>query len=265
MPDCETIEVTIEGGLGRITLDRAACLNALNETALRELVDAARHFDANRQVRVVVVQGRGRGFCAGVDVKALAATLFSSGVPEERALRDLHALGQQMVEAIAGMRAVTVAAVRGCAIGGGILLMAACDFRVVAEDTTLAIPEIDMGLPYTWGGVARLVQELGPSLARDLIMTGRRFGAAEVARAGFVHRVVASDDLEAETSSLAQLLLDKPALALDLVKRQFGAARGELMTDSSADADSFVQAISDPRFLPAVTAYMQSKQRSQGS
>ena len=113
--------------------------------------------------------------------------------------------------------------------------MAACDFRVVAEDTVLAIPEIDMGLPYTWGGVARLVHELGPSLARDLIMTGRRFRAAEVAPFGFVQRVVAGDDLEEKTSALARELLAKPQLALELVKRQFRAAGEQLMADSSAD------------------------------
>jgi len=262
MADYEKLRVTMEGALARVSIERPDRLNALDVTALRELAEVAHFLDGEGRIRVVVIEGSGRSFCTGVDVKDLAAGLFSSGMPSEASLRELHATGQAMVESIASMRAVTIAAVRGHAIGGGVLLMAACDLRIIAEDTVLAIPEIDMGIPYTWGGVPRLVQELGPSLARELVMTGRRFQPSELRASGFAHRVVAADEVGAATDTLVERLLAKPARALELVKRQFSATSVQLMADSSQDPDWFVDAVSHPGFVPGIAAYLQSRRRS---
>ncbi len=262
MADYESLRVAIDGELAHVILERPERLNALNATALREVAEAARFLDGEAEVRVVVVEGSGGSFCSGVDVKDLAMGLFAGGKPAEESLRELHATGQAMVEAVAAMRAVTIASVRGCAIGGGVLLMAACDLRVIAEDTLLAIPEINMGLPYTWGGVPRLVQELGPSLSRELVMTGREFLPSELRASGFAHRVVAAGEVSAETDALVEQLLAKPACGLELVKRQFADASVHLMADTSNDPDWFVEAIESPDFVPAVTSYMQSRKRS---
>ena len=93
-------------------------------------------------------------------------------------------IGLRMADAIEQMHAVTIARIQGYAVGGGVVLAAVCDLRVAAEDAVFFIPEVDLGLPLAWGGIPRLVREIGPALTKDLVMTCRRFSPAEATAAG---------------------------------------------------------------------------------
>src|SRR3954469_15726975 len=122
----ETLRVTAEGAVGSIVLDRPAKLNAMSRAMLQELVDAAGWFDAQREVKVVVVRGEGRAFSAGADLNAMGGDDGSG-----RAGVDL---GRRMAEAVAEMRAMTIAAIHGHCVGGALVLATACDLRVAADD-----------------------------------------------------------------------------------------------------------------------------------
>ena len=98
--------------------------------------------------------------------------------------REIGQLGLRMADAIESMRAVTIAQVHGYAVGGGVVLVAACDLRVAADDAVFSIPEIELGIPLAWGGIPRLVREIGPALTKELVMTCRRFTPAEAKAAG---------------------------------------------------------------------------------
>src|SRR5262245_17203895 len=148
-----TLEAVADSAVGHLTLEKPKKLNPLGATTLSELIDAARWFDEQPEVRVVVVRGRGRAFSAGADVAAFSGTEADDG----RSPRDAADLGRQMIEAIERMQAVTVAGVQGHCIGGAVLLALACDLRVAADDASFAIPEIELGIPLTWGGIPRLV------------------------------------------------------------------------------------------------------------
>ena len=126
------------------------------------------------------MRGNGRAFTAGADLAA-----FTDGGGVDRAGTDA---GRVMAEAITAMQAVTVAAIHGHCVGGGVVLAATCDLRVAAEDVRFVIPEVDLGIPLAWGGIPRLVREVGPAATRDLVMTCRPFGAAEAQALGFVNR-----------------------------------------------------------------------------
>jgi enoyl-CoA hydratase/carnithine racemase len=154
-----TLEVGVEGSIGRLRLNRPEKLNPLGADALRELAAAARWFDAQAGVKVVVVRGAGRAFSAGADLASFSGA--AQGSPREAA-----DLGREMADALEEMRALTIAAIHGWCVGGALVLAAACDLRVAADDARFSIPEVDLGIPLAWGGIPRLVREIGPALTK---------------------------------------------------------------------------------------------------
>jgi enoyl-CoA hydratase/carnithine racemase len=250
--DFTTIEVEAVGARGRITLNRPDKLNPLSATALDELAAAARWFDEQREVKVVVVAGAGRAFTAGADLAAFA-TPDPSLSPRESA-----ALGRRMADTIEAMRAVTIARIHGYCIGGGVVLASACDLRVAADTTRFSIPEVDLGIPLTWGGIPRLVRDIGAAMTKELVMTCREFDAAEAHAIGFVNRVVPLERLDLEVDELAAVLEQKSALTLTMTKEHVNAI-GDGMVGAARtwnDADSLVTAQRDPESRDAAAAYL---------
>lgn len=251
-----TIEVVADGARGAIRLNRPDKLNPLGTRTLTELVAAAHWFDARPHVKVVVVAGNGRAFSAGADLAAFTAPAEDMAGPA--AIREAADAGRRMADAIEAMRAVTVVRLHGYCVGGGLVLAAACDLRVAAADTRFSIPELDLGIPLAWGGIPRLVRELGPALTKELVMTCRPFGADEAKAAGFVNRVVPDSDLDAEVESLVGQLISKSALTLAATKRHTNAVTDTMvgMARSWSDADAFVTALQDPESRDAAMAYL---------
>ncbi|HET9443265.1 MAG TPA: enoyl-CoA hydratase/isomerase family protein [Acidimicrobiales bacterium] len=197
----EEVLYEVAGGVARVTINRPERRNALAPSTVTGLREAVARAGADAAVRVVVVTGAGeRAFCAGADLVALA-TPEAAGLPSELAalFGDLWALGKP-----------TVARVRGYALAGGFGLAVACDLVVAADDAVFATPEIDVGL---WPFVASvpLARAMPPRKALELMMTGRRVGAEEGERLGFVARVVPAADLDPAVDELAATLAAKPA------------------------------------------------------
>ncbi|MGH2865094.1 MAG: enoyl-CoA hydratase/isomerase family protein [Solirubrobacteraceae bacterium] len=240
-----TIELDAAEDRGAISLNRPDKLNPLSTETLHELAEAARWFDQRPEVKLVVVGGRGRAFSSGADVSAFAGVGADPGLSARRAGADA---GRLMVEAIESMRAVTIARIHGHCVGGGVLLAAACDLRVAADTTRFCIPEVDLGIPLAWGGIPRLVREIGPAMTKELVLTCRPFMAAEARELGFVNRVVDEDHLQAAVEELAAQLLGKSAFTLAVTKRGVNAAAREMASTSGAwsDADTLLSALSDP-------------------
>jgi enoyl-CoA hydratase/carnithine racemase len=254
----ETLEVSCSGSRGRLELARPERLNALGATALRELAEAARFFDEQTDAKVVVVAGAGRAFSAGADLRdpPLADAAPSSG-SSWRERRAVGSLGAAAMEAIENMRAVTVARVQGYAIGGGVVLLCACDLRVAARDAVLRIPEVELGLPLTWGAIPRLVREVGPSTTKDWVMTCRDIPAEEAQRAGLLNRVVDADRLDAEVEALVARLEAMPEVPVAMTKEHVnGVARqASAAVLGFAEGDRLVAAALDPEAREAAVAY----------
>lgn len=259
--DFATIELGADGPRGWITLNRPEKLNPLSTQTLQELARAADWFDGQPGVKVVVVSGKGRAFSAGADLGGFGQAPAGAGSPREAA-----DAGRRMAEAIEAMRPVAVARIQGHCVGGGVVLAAACDLRVAADTARFSIPEVDLGIPLAWGGIPRLVREIGPALTKELVMTCRPFSPAEAAAAGFLNRVVPEDRLDDEVESLVALLLDKSALALDATKRHTNAVTDGMvgMARSWNDADSLVTAFRDPESREAAARYLERARRPKG-
>ncbi|MGH0032793.1 MAG: enoyl-CoA hydratase/isomerase family protein [Myxococcota bacterium] len=252
----ETLRTEVDGPLGRLTLDRPEKLNPLSTQALVELTAAADWFDARPAVKVVIVSGAGRAFSAGADLSTFQG-------PQEGSMRDAADQGRRMADALENMRALSIAAIRGWCVGGGLVLAAACDLRVAAEDARFSIPEVDLGIPLAWGGIPRLVREIGPALTKELVLTCRPFDAAEAKAAGFLNRLVPDAELDAHVDELARSLAAKASHTLTATKRHVNAVTEQMVGTmrSWSDADGLVTALHDAECGEARRAYLKSRAR----
>jgi len=138
-----------------------------------------------------------------------------------------------------------------------VVLTAVCDLRVVAEDAWFFIPEIDLGLPLSWGGIPRLVREIGPAMTKELVMTCRRFGAAEAKAVGFVNRVVPPARLVAEVEELARELITKPSVPVAITKEHVNAVTRAASAGLTpyADGDVLTSTLGEEESRAAARAY----------
>ena len=247
----ETVEASVDGERGALWLNRPAKLNPLSTETLGEIEDAARWFDRHAELKVVVVGGRGRAFSAGADLGAFSG----------RADRADREQGWRTARALEEMRAVTVARLQGWCVGGGLVLASACDLRIAASSLRCSIPEIDLGIPLAWGGIPRLVREIGPALTKELVMTCREFSADEARAAGFVNRVVEDDELDAAVERLVEQLVAKPKLALLATKAHTNAVTESMVGTgrSWGDADSLEAGLHDEQGQRARQRYLEER------
>jgi enoyl-CoA hydratase/carnithine racemase len=214
-----TVGLEVDGGLATVTLRRPEARNAISTELALALAEAVEPLATDPAVRAVVLTGAGElAFCAGADLK-------------ERAGFDDHDWFVQREAFRRGFAAVrrcplpTVAAVFGYALGGGTELALACDLVVAAEDAVFGLPEVGLGLVPAGGGTQLLVRRVGRSVAKDLVLTGRRVDAAEAHRLGLVDRLVpagparavsAARELAAEIAGNAPTAVRLAKWALDL-------------------------------------------------
>ncbi len=251
MTSYSTLLVEAEGPRGSITLNRPDKLNALSGELLDELIAAAGWFDRQPAVKVVVISGAGRAFSAGADVTGFSTV-------DDQPIHRRSDRGRQMADALEAMRAVTIANIHGHCVGGALVLAAACDLRVAAEDTHFSIPEVDLGIPLAWGGIPRLVREIGPAATKELVMTCRPFDAREAHALGFLNRTVSADQLDDEVEALVSSLVAMPALPLEATKRHVNAVTSAMVATDRAwsDAHALIAARNDPESQAAAERYM---------
>lgn len=241
------VELSPEGRVARIRLNRPERLNALLPQLLRELVAVCEDLSAAEELGVVVLEGVGESFSAGADLPAFALEFESS--PEETA-----DLGRVAAEALASLPQITVASVRGHCVGGAVVLAAVCDLRIASADARFWIPELEAGIPLGWGGMAHLVRLVGETMAADVVCTARPFDAEEAQRAGFVSRVVAPEDLDDELARVVEAIAAKPRVPLRRTKAQLRAIRSGTY-DPRGDAGAMLAAIADPGAGKVFRAY----------
>ncbi len=249
-PAFETLRVEVAGRIGQLTLAQPDKLNPLGSNTLREIAEAAAWFDTT-EVSIVVVTGEGRAFSSGFDLREFAGG--DTGAPSGSA-----DLGRRMADAVERMAALTIAAIKGPCVGGGVVLASACDLRIAADDTVFSIPEVDLGIPLAWGGIPRLVREVGPAMARELVLTCRPFDAVEAKALGFVNRVVPRGELDAAVEELADQLALKAPNVVRTTKRQVNEALDAMSSTAGAWADAtlLTNSLHDPEARAAAQRYL---------
>lgn len=204
------------GRVGRITLNRPAQLNALNDALIDELVQALQAFDADDAIGAMVVTGSEKAFAAGADIKAMAQMDFAAAYGENLISRNWDAVGR--------IRKPIIAAVSGFALGGGCELAMACDTIIAADNAQFGQPEIKLGIIPGAGGTQRFTRAVGKAKAMDMVLTGRMMGAEEAERAGLVARIVPLAKLQDEALSMAQMIADYGKLSVLMAKEAVNQA-----------------------------------------
>lgn len=245
--------VEADGTHGSLVFNQGDKLNPLSTQTLLDMETAARWFDTHSELRVVVVRGEGRAFCAGADL--------SSFGPDGMADYPPHVAGdagRRMADALEAMEAITIAQIHGHCVGGGLVVAASCDLRIAAEGTSFSIPEVDIGIPLAWGGINRLVREIGPTLTKELVITCRPFDADEAKAAGFLNRVVAADELDSAVSDLANVVASKPKFATQTTKRATNEVTATMVSIAGSwrDAEALMAGLHDAEGQAAAAEYL---------
>ena len=212
----EHIQVAEADGIVTITLNRPDKLNAFIGHMRRDLAEALEHAGSDRSVRVVIITGAGRAFCAGGDV-AFMAELMQRRDAEE--FSRILGAGRRVVLAIRQMTKPVIASINGPASGAGCNLALACDLRIAANTATFSQSFAKVGLHPDWGGTYFLPRLVTPNKACELFFLGDSIDANEAARLGIVNQVVAPEELENATMQLAQRLRAAPPIALAAAKQ----------------------------------------------
>jgi 2-(1,2-epoxy-1,2-dihydrophenyl)acetyl-CoA isomerase len=212
--------VDIADGIATLTLNRPEKLNALDPALCQELTAALRRLSRDAAVRVLVITGAGRAFCAGADLDVLGAEGPT-----------LVAAGKEVALLIRGAPQPVLAVVNGAAAGGGANLALACDYRIASDRAAIGQVFHRLGLAPDWGGSFFLPRLVGPSKALELVWSARMVPAAEALTLGLVDRVVPHPELASEARRLAALWAAQPAGAVRRAKEALYASElGSLAT-----------------------------------
>jgi enoyl-CoA hydratase/carnithine racemase len=249
--DSENLQYTTEGDVGYLVLDRPGRLNAMSFELLHDLINAAAEI-ADSDLRCLVISGSESVFSAGFDVEAFERGILHESNTVTR--YEAAELGGRMTDAIENLPQITVAAMHGHVVGGAVVLAASCDLRVADSDTVFSIPEIDLGIPLAWGGIKRLVRDIGPALTKELVLTGRPFTAQEARAAGFLNAVSDPGGAMAIAQELAEHIATKPKYPVITTKRHVAeVVSGDTSRD---DAMGLIAGLDDPESSRARSAYL---------
>lgn len=226
--------VEIDAKVATVTVNRPRVLNALDEATLKELEQAFVSFEADPEVKVVILTGAGeKAFVAGGDIAAMQPL-------GPVAARRFALMAQAVLGRIERFPKPVIAAVNGYALGGGCELAMACDLRIASETARLGQPEINLGIIPGWAGTQRLPRLVGKGRAKELLFTGEMIDAGEAWRIGLVNRVVPAAELMNAARELAKKIAGKGLLALGLAKE--AVDRGlemDLERANACEADLF--------------------------
>lgn len=192
----DTLRVAVNDGVAVLTLNRPDSMNALNRELANALIEAFEQVRDDDAIRVAVVTGSGRAFCAGADMKERVSTGMGSGGLAAGLPQEFFASPPTQTAYTVDTRKPMIAAVNGHCLGGGLELALACDIRIAAEGVRFGLPEITRGFFPGGGGPVRLPRAMPRALAMDMLLTGEAITADVALRGGLVSRVVPAEELE---------------------------------------------------------------------
>lgn len=230
--------VTVErrGPVALVTFDRQKNLNAFDGQLILELTDVARSFHDDLETRAVVLTGSKDYFSAGADLEDLASRNNADSSDLEK--RHIFYRGGRLCDAWENMPQITIAAMERLAVGAGVALPLACDWRVLGESCFLYVPEVKIGLNLQWGALPRLINLVGPARAKRICILCERMDAKTALEWGLAEEIAADGQAADKAMEMALAAAEMPAIATRMVKEAVNATANALnRTASFADAD----------------------------
>jgi enoyl-CoA hydratase/carnithine racemase len=234
----DEIVIEREPRIAIVRMNRPQRRNALSIDYMRALTRTAESLRDDASVDVVLLTGAPGWFSAGADLKDEAR--WSAGSRPLMEQREINQTGYRMARAWEELPQITIAAIEGYAIGGGVALALACDWRVLARNAFMSLPEISLGIPLTWGTLPRMIALAGPARAKRLTILCERIDAVESAGMGLADYVVDPGSALDEARRIALRVLDMPQAAVRMSKETINATAHALAhLASHAGADQF--------------------------
>ena len=228
----DTITYHVSGGIGRITFNRPQVMNALTPAMLKELKAAVLEAGKDSEVKIIVLTGAGRAFCAGVDLKAMGDAKLVNGKVGDF----LDVPARELIVTIRSVPRAVIGLVNGFCFTGGLEIMLACDIVIAAEDAKIGDTHAKWGLRPTWGMSARLPRRVGYLKAKELSFTAEAITAGEAERIGLINLAVPGDKLEEALQNMAKKIMGNSAQSIAAYKKLYNA--NENMTlDKSLDLE----------------------------
>lgn len=249
-----SIDIERNGPIAVVTMNRPEALNAFNHEQLRLIAEAFDEIAGDGSVRCVILTGTGdRAFAAGADIKEMKDLDGEGGLAFAR-------LGHRATRSVEELSQPVIAAVNGFALGGGCELALAADIRLGSENAVFAQPEVSLGIPPGWGGSQRLTRLIGPGMASELILSGRRVKADEALRIGLLNSVWPSDQLMVEAMKLAESIVANSPLAVRAAKQLIRLAfNGQAVDGLESEARAFGAAFNTIDQHEGMTAFVEKR------
>ena len=236
MGDYKNVTVERDGPVALVRFDRKGNRNAFNQETILELTDVARRFHDDLEVHAVVLTGTREAFSGGIDLKERSTRDEDAEGDLER--RQVYYRGVKLCQAWEDMPQVTIAAIEGMAVGAGIALPLALDWRVMGKDSFLYVPEVKIGINLQWGALPRLVTLVGPARAKRICILCERMGSAHALDWGVVDELADDGKVVERAMEMAREAASMPAPAVRMVKEAVNATANALhKAVSYADAD----------------------------
>lgn len=255
MTEFQNIIFEQEGEVAQITINRPKALNALSNGVIEEMLYATLN-EMTDEARILVIQGSGdKAFVAGADIKPML------DMSSEQAL-EFSRMGQMLLSTMEKIPQITIAKVKGFALGGGCELAMGCDLIVATEDSQFGQPEVNLGLIAGFGGTQRLVKRVGLPQALDMLLCGKgkSISGKDAYNMGLVSRVCASDKLDEEANSMIKSILAAGPQAVKETKRLVReATEMSLESGLSSEAFTFASCFSSPESREGITAFLEKK------
>lgn len=250
----ENILVSIENGIGQITIKRPSKLNALNVATIQELHNAFKNLESKEEVCVIIITGEGeKAFVAGADISEFAHFSVEEGA-------QLAAQGQELLfDFVENLKTPVIAAVNGFALGGGLELAMACHFRVASDNAKMGLPEVSLGVIPGYGGTQRLPQLIGKGRAMELIMTAGMIDAETAKNYGLVNHVVPQSELLEFTKSIAIKIIRNSPMAISKAIKAINANYKDGVNGYETEIRNFGKCFDTDDFKEGTTAFLEKR------
>ncbi len=240
--------------IATITINRPDKLNALNQETIREISSSLDEAEKDENIRVIVITGAGdRAFSAGADISEMKG---KTPIDLQKSCRRT----QEMMNKVEEMEKPVIAAINGYALGGGLELAMACDFRIASENARVGQTEINIGLIPGWGGTQRLPRFVGKAMAKEMVFTGRMIDAKTAERLGLINSVVEADQLKSTVKQFAEELSSRAPVAVKMAKQLINnSTETDLRIGMMHEAESFGILSSTEDVKEGITAFLEKR------
>ena len=249
----QTIRCEKQDGIAIVTIDRPEALNALNSTVITELEQVVAALESDRDVRCLILTGEGRSFVAGADIGEQYPLDLDGG-------RRWGQRGSALMRRIEKLEFPTIAAVNVFALGGGCELALSCDIILASEKAKFGQPEVNLGIIPGFGGTQRLPRLVGKGMAKYLIMGAEHISAEEALRIGLVQKVVAPEALMEEAERVANLILSKAPVAIQMAKCAINVAEdADMRTGVAYEAEAYTTCFQAADRVEGMSAFLEKR------